>query len=79
MLYVISVDYKLYAICYMLYVICHILWTGAHNGNQQIILPQIGLAQNQIKNNAIQEDPCVLETPYRETTVFGSHDPNTAG
>ena len=41
---------------------------------QNIILPQIGLAQNKIKNNAIQGDNCVLETSYRETIMFGSHD-----
>ena len=39
---------------------------------QQSILLQIGVAKKQ--NNAIQSDRCVLETPCRETTVFGSHD-----
>ena len=42
---------------------------------QHIILPQIDLAQDKIENNAIQGDHCVLKTPYRETTVFGSNDP----
>ena len=42
---------------------------------QHIILPQIGLAQDKIKNNGIQGDHSVLETPYRETNVFGSHGP----
>ena len=41
---------------------------------EHIILPQIGFAQDKIKNNAIQGDHCVLETPYRETIVFGSHN-----
>ena len=39
---------------------------------QNIILPQIGLAQDKIKNNARQGDHCVLETPYRECIYEGS-------
>ena len=42
---------------------------------QHIILHQIGLPQEKSFKHAIQGDHCVLETPYRETTVFGSHDP----
>ena len=42
---------------------------------QHIILPQIGSAHDNIKQNGIQGDHCVLDTPYRETTVFGPHDP----
>ena len=42
---------------------------------QNSILPQIGLAQENIKNKAIQKTNCVLETPYRGPIVFGSHDP----
>ena len=41
---------------------------------KNLILPEVGLAQDKMKNNAIQGDDCVLETPYRETTVFGSHE-----
>ena len=48
-----------------------------HTGNQlctdpmiqNIILPQIGLSQKQIKN-AIQGINCIWETTYMETTVF---------
>ena len=43
---------------------------------QHIVLPQIGLPQNKYFKHAIQGDHCVWETPYRETTVFGSNDPN---
>ena len=43
---------------------------------QNIILPQIGLPQDKYLKHATQRDHCVWETPYRETTVFGSHDPN---
>ena len=42
---------------------------------QHIILLQIGLAQDKIKNNAMQGGSCVFETPYWETIVFGSHEP----
>ena len=44
---------------------------------RNIILPQIGLAQDQIKNHAIREGHCILETPYKGPTVFGSHDRGT--
>ena len=42
---------------------------------QNIILPQIGLPQEEYSKHAIQGDHCVWETPYRETIVFQSHDP----
>ena len=42
---------------------------------QNIILPKIGLPQENTKKTEIQGDHCIRETPYRETTVFRSHDP----
>ena len=42
---------------------------------QNMILPQIGLAHKTTLKNAIHGTHCVWETPYRETTVFWSHDP----
>ena len=41
---------------------------------QNMILPQTGLAHDKTNNNAIQGEHCVLETPYRETIVFGFND-----
>ena len=41
---------------------------------QHIILRQIGLRHEQYFKHAIQGDHYVWETPYRETTVFRSHD-----
>ena len=46
---------------------------------QNIILPEIVLAQDFVvytqKENVMQGGKCIVETPYRDTTVFGSHDP----
>ena len=51
--------YMLCVICFMAYAICYMLYTGTHHGNQHIILPQIGVAQDKIKNIM----------PYRGGTV----------
>ena len=45
------------------------------NAIQNIILPQTGL-QPKSMENCIQGDHCVWETLYKETNVFGPHDPN---
>ena len=47
-------------ICYTCYML-YIEPTGTHGTKYK-------------KLNAMQEDHFVLETPHRETTVFGSHD-----
>ena len=44
---------------------------------QNIVLPQIGLPQEKYIKHAIQGDHCVWETPFKETTVFRSHDPKS--
>ena len=41
---------------------------------QNLIIPQIGLAQDEITNNAVQGGICVLEMSYRGTIVFWTHD-----
>ena len=66
MLYMHILCYRLYMyiICSMIYVICYMLYTEYHNGNQHIILPQIGLVQNKIKKLTRYRGAIVLWKPH---------------
>ena len=47
----------------MLYVICYMLYTETNKGNQHIILPQIGWAQNKIKQTTACKGATVCSKP----------------